>query len=102
LDVVTLARKAYMSPRTFARRFRQETGTTAAQWILEQRTRAAQELLEHSDLPIEQVAQRTGFGSAATLRTHFARRLSTTPTAYRRTFRGLALEHRGPAVVSRR
>jgi AraC family transcriptional activator FtrA len=93
LDVATLARTAYISPRTFARRFRQETGTTAAQWILEQRTRAAQELLEGSDLPIEQVAQRTGFGSAATLRTHFARRLSTTPTGYRRTFRGLALDH---------
>jgi transcriptional regulator GlxA family with amidase domain len=98
LDVATLARKAYMSPRTFARRFGQETGTTAAQWILEQRTRAAQELLEGSDLPIEQVAQRTGFGSAATLRTHFARRLYTTPTGYRRTFRGLALDHHRSAA----
>ena len=88
LDVSTLARQAYMSPRTFARRFRQETGTTPAQWVLEQRTRAAQELLENSDLPIEHVAQRSGFGSAATLREHFARRLATTPTAYRRSFRG--------------
>jgi transcriptional regulator GlxA family with amidase domain len=77
-----------MSPRTFARRFRQETGTTPAQWVLEQRTRAAQEMLENSDLPIEHVAVRSGFGSAATLRAHFARRLSTTPTAYRRNFRG--------------
>ena len=33
LDVRTLARKAYMSPRTFARRFHQETGTTPAQWV---------------------------------------------------------------------
>jgi AraC family transcriptional activator FtrA len=89
LDVVTLARHAYMSPRTFARQFRQQTGTTPAQWILEQRTRSAQALLEKSDLPVEQVAQRSGFGSAATLRAHFARRLSTTPTAYRRNFRGL-------------
>jgi AraC family transcriptional activator FtrA len=89
LDVGALARRAYMSPRTFARQFRQQTGTTPAQWILEQRTRAAQELLERSDLPVEHVAQRSGFGSAATLRAHFARRLSTTPTAYRRSFRGL-------------
>ena len=88
LDVSTLARQAYMSSRTFARRFGQETGTTPAQWVLEQRTRAAQELLESSDLQIEHVAQQCGFGSAATLRAHFARRLSTTPTAYRRTFRG--------------
>lgn len=88
LDVSTLARHAYMSPRTFARRFRQETGTTPAQWVLEQRTRAAQEMLENSDLPIEHIAVRSGFGSAATLRAHFARRRSTTPTAYRRSFRG--------------
>lgn len=88
LDVGTLARHAYMSPRTFARQFRQQTGTTPAQWILEQRTRLAQELLENSELPIEHIAQRSGFGNPATLRAHFARRLSTTPTAYRRTFRG--------------
>jgi AraC family transcriptional regulator, transcriptional activator FtrA len=88
LDVATLARHAYMSPRTFARQFRQQTGTTPAQWILEQRTRRAQELLENSELPIEHIAQNSGFGSAATLRAHFTGRLSTTPTAYRRTFRG--------------
>ena len=79
LDVATLARHACMSPRTFARRFRSETGTTPAQWVLEQRTRAAQALLERTALAVEDVATRTGFGSAATLRTHFGRRLATTP-----------------------
>ncbi len=87
LDVATLARRASMSPRTFARRFVQETGTTPGQWVLEQRTRAAQVLLEGSDLPVEQVAIRSGFGNAATLRIHFGRRLDTTPTGYRRSFR---------------
>jgi transcriptional regulator GlxA family with amidase domain len=87
LDVATLARRACMSPRSFARRFRQETGTTPAQWVLGQRTRVAQSLLETTDLPVEHVAVRTGFGSATTLRTHFGRRLATTPTAYRRAFR---------------
>ena len=58
LDVAALARRACMSPRTFARRFRQETGTTPAQWVLEQRTRAAQALLESTDLPVEHVAAR--------------------------------------------
>jgi AraC family transcriptional regulator, transcriptional activator FtrA len=86
LDVASMARQACMSPRTFARRFRQETGTSPGQWVLEQRTRAAQALLESTDLPVEHVAQRCGFGNAATLRTHFGRRLSTTPTSYRRTF----------------
>ncbi len=87
LDVATLARRACMSPRSFARRFRQETGTTPAQWVLVQRTHAAQSLLETTDLSVEHVAVRTGFGSATTLRTHFGRRLATTPTAYRRAFR---------------
>jgi AraC family transcriptional activator FtrA len=87
LDVGSMARRACMSPRTFARRFRQETGTSPGQWVLEQRTRAAQALLESTDLPVEHVAERSGFGSAATLRTHFGRRLSTTPTGYRRTFK---------------
>jgi transcriptional regulator GlxA family with amidase domain len=82
-----LARQACLSPRSFARRFRQETGTTPAQWVSDQRTRVAQSLLETTDLPVEHVAARTGFGSATTLRTHFARRLATTPTAYRRAFR---------------
>jgi AraC family transcriptional activator FtrA len=81
-----LARQAAMSLRTFARHFRSETGTTPAQWLLEQRLRAAQALLETTDQPIEQVAVATGFGNAAALRAHFARRLQTTPTAYRRRF----------------
>jgi AraC family transcriptional activator FtrA len=87
LDVATLARRACVSTRSFARRFRQETGTTPAQWVTDQRTRVAQSLLETTDLPVEHVAVRTGFGSATTLRTHFSRRLATTPTAYRRAFR---------------
>lgn len=87
LDVRTLARQACMSPRTFARRFREETGTTPAAWLREQRARAAQALLEGTELPIEHVAIRSGFGNAATLRAHFGRRLRVTPTAYRRSFR---------------
>ena len=87
LDVATLARHASVSPRTFARRFREETGTTPGQWVLDQRTLRAQELLETPDLPVEDVAARSGFGSAASLRQHLARRARTTPTAYRRAFR---------------
>nr|WP_282600112.1 helix-turn-helix domain-containing protein [Patulibacter sp. SYSU D01012] len=87
LDVAALARHAHVSPRTFARRFREETGTTPGRWVLDQRTLRAQELLETTDLPVEEVAARSGFGSAASLRQHLARRARTTPTAYRRTFR---------------
>ena len=87
IGVTTLARQACMSPRTFVRRFQSETGVTPGRWLSEQRTRTAQELLETTELPIEHVAVRSGFGSPATLRAHFARALGVTPTSYRRSFR---------------
>ena len=87
LGVAAMARHAGVSPRTFARRFREETGTTPLQWLLSQRVLAARALLEESDLPIDEVAWRSGFGTAASLRDHFRRATATTPTAYRRAFR---------------
>lgn len=88
LTVKRLAAHAHTSERTFARRFRQETGTTPLRWLHAQRIEQARALLEGSDLPVETVARRCGFGSAAILRQHFRRATATTPTAYRRTFAG--------------
>jgi transcriptional regulator GlxA family with amidase domain len=87
LTVEDMARHAACSPRSFARRFRAETGTTPLQWLIGRRVAEAQRLLEGSELPVEQVASRAGFGTAAALRQHFGRALSTSPTAYRRAFR---------------
>jgi AraC family transcriptional activator FtrA len=86
LDVAAMARHANVSPRTFARRFREETGTTPLQWLLNQRVLEARRLLEETDLPIDAVAWQAGFGTAASLREHFRRTTATTPTAYRRSF----------------
>ncbi|MFE9658510.1 helix-turn-helix domain-containing protein [Streptomyces sp. NPDC005955] len=88
VTVEELADRAHLSARTFARRFRQETGTTPYRWLLQQRVLLAQELLEETDETVDSVAGRAGFGNAATLRHHFLRVLGTTPHAYRRTFRG--------------
>jgi AraC family transcriptional activator FtrA len=88
LDVAAMSRHAGVSPRTFARRFREETGTTPLQWLLGQRVLEARRLLESSDLPVEAIAWRAGFGTAASLRDHFRRSTSTTPSAYRLAFRG--------------
>ncbi len=90
LDVAAMARHAGVSPRTFARRFREETGTTPLQWLLSQRVLEARRLLEESELPVEAIAWRVGFGTAASLRDHFRRATATTPTAYRRSFRPAA------------
>jgi transcriptional regulator GlxA family with amidase domain len=90
LDVAAMAGHAGVSPRTFARRFRDETGATPLQWLLSQRVHEARRLLEETDLPIDAVAWRAGFGTAASLRDHFRRATETTPTAYRRSFRPVA------------
>src|SRR3954447_17106631 len=87
LEVDDLARRARMSPRTFARRFKLATGTTPLQWLLTQRVVLAQRLLAATGLSVEAVAGRCGFGSAATLRQHFARVVGTSPVSYRHTFR---------------
>lgn len=78
-----LARRSAMSPRTFARRFVAETGTTPHQWLTDQRVLRARQLLEETDLPVEAVARDAGFGSAALLRHHFTRCTGITPTAFR-------------------
>ena len=86
LPVRTLARRAAMSERTFARRFAAETGTTPGQWLVQQRVHRARRLLEETGEPIESVAHRCGFGSATLLRHHFAALVGLAPAEYRRRF----------------
>lgn len=88
LSVEALARHANTSVRHFTRRFRAEFGTTPLEWLLAERVRLAQRLLEQTDLPVQRIAERAGFGSTIALRRHFARAAGTTPLAYRQTFRG--------------
>lgn len=85
-SVESLAKRAHMSPRTFARRFRDETGSTPHSWLTRQRVAAAEELLERTDQPVEWIASEVGFGNAATLRHHFARVRGVSPKEYRRQF----------------
>jgi transcriptional regulator GlxA family with amidase domain len=86
LTIRELARHACVSERTFARRFVAETGLTPLQWLLRERVLAARELLETTPASVEEIATRCGFGTTASLRAHFRRQLSTTPTAYRQAF----------------
>jgi transcriptional regulator GlxA family with amidase domain len=86
ISVGQLAELAAMSPRTFARRFVQETGTTPQRWLIGQRILLAEQLLEDSDLTVDAIADRAGFGNATALRHHFRAWRATTPHAYRRLF----------------
>src|SRR3712207_7294734 len=87
ISVDQLARRALMSPRSFARRFKATTGTTPHAWLLGRRLAGAEELLENSDAAVEEIARLVGFGTAAGLRDQFTRRRGVSPRAYRQTFR---------------
>lgn len=86
ISVEQLAARVAVSPRTFLRRFRAATGSTPYQWVLRQRILRAQQLLERTTKSVERIAELCGFGSAASLRTHFRDIVGTAPLTYRRTF----------------
>jgi transcriptional regulator GlxA family with amidase domain len=86
LTLQLLARHAEVSPRTFSRRFVEDTGYTPMQWVMRARIDRARELLERSQRGVEQIAGDVGLGTGANLRLHFQRILGTTPSEYRRTF----------------
>lgn len=88
-DVETLAARAYMSRRTFDRRFRSLTGSAPLQWLITQRVLQAQRLLETSDYSVDEVAGRCGFRSPVALRGHFRRQLGASPAAYRAAYRAV-------------
>ncbi|RXS65454.1 helix-turn-helix domain-containing protein [Streptomyces sp. TM32] len=86
LQLADLAAHAGMSRRTFTRRFRAEVGLSPGQWLTQQRVDLARQLLESSDLPVNRIAERVGFGTGATLRHHLHAAIGVSPGAYRRTF----------------
>jgi transcriptional regulator GlxA family with amidase domain len=88
-SVDSLAARVLMSRRTFTRHFRQATGTTVTAWLHAARLARAQHLLETTGQSIDAIAQAAGYGSSVSLRQHFASALGTSPSAYRREFRGV-------------
>ncbi|WP_436851196.1 helix-turn-helix domain-containing protein [Streptomyces asoensis] len=86
-DVETLAARAYLSRRTFDRRFRELTGSAPLQWLITQRVLQAQRLLETSEYSVDEIAERCGFRSSTSLRGHFRRQLGSSPAAYRDAYR---------------
>lgn len=88
LTVDRLARHAHMSPRTFNRRFREETGQAPGTWIRNRRVDRARELLESRDLPVDEVARLSGLGSGGNLRHHLRRGIGMSPSSYRKVYQG--------------
>lgn len=85
--VERLAARVAMSPRHFARVFRDEIGCTPAAYVERVRIEVARRLLETTSLPAPDVARASGFGTTDTLRRAFARRVGVSPSEYRDRFR---------------
>lgn len=89
-----VAGHAGLTRRTFTRRFQKTIGTSFGDWLTDQRVQLAQRLLEATEKSMDTVAFEAGFGSATSLRQHFAARLRTSPAQYRREFSKSAQEDR--------
>ena len=87
LGVETLAARAGLSPRHFARAFRAETGTTPGRYVDRVRLEHARRLLEDTTSGVEEVARASGYGTPEAMRRAFLKALGTAPTEYRRRFR---------------
>jgi len=97
LSVRALAERAHMSERTFARSFRDETGTTPAAFVESLRLEAARRLLETSDMTVAAVAREVGLRSPERMHRTIRRHLGTTPDRYRQHF----TRRRGPVPGDR-
>jgi transcriptional regulator GlxA family with amidase domain len=86
LSVDKLAQRASMSPRNFARVYKQATGRTPAKAVELFRLEAARRLLENSDRNVDQIALACGFGDEERMRITFQRNLGVSPRDYRRRF----------------
>jgi transcriptional regulator GlxA family with amidase domain len=87
LSVPSLARRACMSDRNFARAFRRETGKTPGAYVEAARIERARIALETGDLAVEAIARQVGFGTVETMRRAFRRQVGVSPIEYRTRFR---------------
>ncbi len=86
LDLDAIAKHASMSVRSLNRQFRAHVGTTPQQLLLRMRVDRARQLLESTTLPLDRIAEESGFGSHAAMRYHFGRVVGTAPHTYRSTY----------------
>lgn len=85
-SVMSLAERMGLSPRHFARLFRNEVGVTPANWVLSARINEARRLLESGDESPKRVATQCGFADTGTMRRAFLRQMGVTPAEYRKRY----------------
>ncbi|MGW0823439.1 GlxA family transcriptional regulator [Streptomyces sp. NPDC002845] len=89
LSVDSLAARARLSPRHFARAFQTETGMTPGRYVDRVRLEHARRLLEDTSDGIEQISRACGYGTQEAMRRAFVKALGAAPAEYRRRFRPL-------------
>ncbi|KUJ37080.1 AraC family transcriptional regulator [Streptomyces sp. NRRL F-5122] len=87
LCVESLAARARLSPRHFARAFRAETGTTPGRFVDRVRLEHARRLLEDTADGVEEISRASGYGTPEAMRRAFVKALGSAPAEYRRRFR---------------
>ena len=87
LSVETLAARASLSPRHFARAFQTETGMTPGKYVDRVRLEHARRLLEDTSDGVEEISRASGYGTPEAMRRAFVKTLGTAPVEYRRRFR---------------
>jgi AraC family transcriptional activator FtrA len=93
IKINQMAEHAFLTRRSFDRHFRSTLGLSPKEWITHQRISLAREYLENSKASIEEVAEKSGFGSTMNLRHHFSQVLGVSPSHYRRQFFELLSVH---------
>ena len=84
LDLQTIATYVHLHPNYLCALFKEHTGQTVMQYLIRKRVDAAIFLLQDSNLPVEVIAEKTGFGSRCLFFRHFRQITGTTPLAYRK------------------
>lgn len=87
LTIDTLAARTRMSTRNFARVFTRELDMTPADFVEAARLDAARRYLQDSEMPLQRIAQRCGFGDLHGMRRVFRRKIGIGPSEYRSAFR---------------
>ena len=83
LEITAIAKKIGVSRRTLELKFRSVLERTPRQELLRMRLDIAKSLLADSDIPISEIAVRSGFGSSQVFSSIFKKELGQTPTQYR-------------------
>ncbi|MFD4551394.1 GlxA family transcriptional regulator [Streptomyces sp. NPDC058466] len=92
LSVESLAARARLSPRHFARAFQAETGMTPGRFVERVRLEHARRLLEDTADGIEEISRASGYGTPEAMRRVFVKTLGSAPAEYRRRFRAASTQ----------